>query len=301
MRVKTVVKDAANGWLDHNAPRLGAALSFYAASSLGPLLLIALAIAGAIFGRDAARNKIFADLRGLLGAPAALVVQQTIEGSSQMSSSIPATIIGVILLFVAASGVFAELHGGLNTVLGIRSQPNQGARAFVRERVVSFAMVISLGFILLVSLLLGAIMSAAGGWVGARMPGGEALWQIVASLVTFALTSVVFAVIFRLVPDKHGRWPHVLIAGAVTAGLFTLGRAGLVLYLRVGNVGSAYGAAGSVIILLMWVYFTALVVYFGAEVARALGAPPLMAEAASRPTTVVPGVNGPHGATGHQH
>lgn len=281
MRVKAIVKDAANGWLDHNAPRLGAALSFYAASSLGPLLLIALAIAGAVFGREAARNEIFTDLRGLLGAPAAAVVQQTIEGSAQMSSSIPATLLGVVLLFVAASGVFAELHGGLNTVYGVIIPTNQGVRAFLRERALSFAMVVSLGFILLISLLMGAVLTAAGGWIGGRMPGGEFLWQVLTGLVTFALTSGVFALIFRLVPDKHGRWPHMLIAGAVTAGLFTLGRAGLVFYLRIGNVGSAYGAAASVIVLMMWVYFTALVVYFGAEVARALGAPPLMADPAS--------------------
>ncbi len=269
--VKAVLLDAIRGWDAHRAPSMGAALAFYAASSLGPLLLIAVAITGIVFGRDAAQDRIFDDLRGLLGAPAALVVQQAVEGAAKPASSIIATIIGVLLLLVTASGVFGELHAGMNTIWEVKPPPRSTIWGFVRDRLISFAMVLSLGFILLMSLLLTALLAGVGTWLGGNLPGGAALWQIVSTGISFVVTSLVFALLFRFVPDLKVVWRDAVIAGAVTSGLFTVGRSALAVYFRLTHLGSAYGAAASVIVLLFWVYFFAQIVYFGAELTRALG------------------------------
>lgn len=253
---------------DDKAPRLGAALAYYTIFSIAPLLLIAIAIAGFVFGQEAAHNEISAQLGGLLGPEAANILEEMIKSAAKPKTGAWATIIGLVTLFFGASGVFMQLKDALNTIWNVEKKPAAGARGFLKERFLSIAMVCGVGFLLLVSLIFDASISAMGNYLDRQFPGAEALLQTLQLIISFVLVTALFAAIFRFLPDVRPQWRDVWSGAVFTAILFVLGKFGLSIYLGKAAFGSSYGAAGSLVILLVWVYWSAQILFFGAELTQ---------------------------------
>ncbi|HKS24245.1 MAG TPA: YihY/virulence factor BrkB family protein [Thermoanaerobaculia bacterium] len=264
-RYYLLFKQAFTEFGEDKAQRLGAALAYYTIFSLAPLLLIAISIAGMVFGREAAQGQIFGQLHGVLGAQAAAAVQEMVKGAAKPKSGSMATIIGVVTLLFGAAGVFGQLKEALNTIWNVEPPKKGGFMKLIKDRFLSFAMVFGTGFLLLVSLVLDAGVAAAGHFVGSRLPGGEALWQVVQIVLSLGVVTLLFALIFRFLPDVHPTWRDVWFGAIFTAVLFVLGKFALGLYLGKSAVGSSYGAAGSLVVLLLWVYYSAQILFFGAE------------------------------------
>jgi membrane protein len=250
---------------EDKATRLGAALAYYTVFSIAPLLLIAMAVAGLAFGREAAHKEISGQLGGLLGREAATGIEAMLKAADKPKTGTLATIIGIVTLVFGASGVFMQLKDALNTIWNVTTKKAGGVLGFIKTRFLSIAMVLGTGFLLLVSLVFDAMISAMGGYLNRRFPGGETLLQSVQLLISFALVTVLFAAIFRFLPDTHPEWRDVWLGALFTAVLFVLGKFGLSFYLGKAAFGSTYGAAGSLVILLVWVYWSAQILFFGAE------------------------------------
>ncbi len=250
---------------EDKAPRLGAALAYYTVFSIAPLLLIAIAIAGFVFGEEAAHKEISGQLGGLLGREGAKSIEEMIKSAAKPKTGMLATIVGIITLFFGASGVFMQLKDALNTIWNVAEKKAGGILGFIKQRFLSLAMVCGIGFLLLVSLIFDAMISAMGGYLNQRFPGGEALLQTLQMVISFVLVTLLFAAIFRFLPDTHPTWHDVWFGALFTAVLFVLGKFGLSLYLGKASIGSSYGAAGSLVILLVWVYWSAQILFFGAE------------------------------------
>ena len=261
----TLFKQTFTEFGEDKAPRLGAALAYYTIFSIAPLLLIAIAVAGLVFGREAAHKEISAQLGGLLGREGAKAIEEMIKSAAKPKSGAWATIIGIVTLVFGASGVFMQLKDALNTIWNVTAKKASGIKGFLKERFLSIAMVLGIGFLLLVSLVFDAIIAAMGNYLDRRFPGGEALLQSLQLLVSFVLVTVLFAAMFRFLPDVHPEWRDVWLGALFTAVLFVLGKFGLSLYLGKAAIGSSYGAAGSLVILLVWVYWSAQILFFGAE------------------------------------
>jgi membrane protein len=250
---------------EDKAQRLGAALAYYTIFSLGPILLIAVSIAGLVFGKEAAQGRIGAELQGVFGANVADQLNTMIASAHKKGSGTIAMIIGIITLIFGAAGVFGQLKDALNTIWNVEEKKSGGIMTTVRQRFLSMAMVLGVGFLLLVSLVIDAAISAMGHWISARFPGGEVLFQTLQLIVSFGVITVLFAMIFRYLPDTHVEWRDVWLGAGFTGFLFVLGKFGLGLWLGKGSIGSAYGAAGSLVILLVWIYWSAQILFFGAE------------------------------------
>jgi membrane protein len=264
-----VLRRAIAGWWNDNVPHLGAALSYYTLFSLAPILIVAMSIAGLAFGAEAVRGEIVGQIEGLVGHDGAVAVQAMLEGASKPSSSIPATIIGVITFFLGATGAFLELQTALNAIWRVKPKASPNfLRALVVDRLISFGLVVAVGFLLLTSLLVSAGLAALDKYMGQAFPGVAIIWQALNVLVSLGVISVMFAMIYKLLPDVDLTWSDVWVGGLVTAGLFTLGKFLIGLYLGTNTLASSYGAAGSVIVLLVWVYYSAQVVLLGAEFTR---------------------------------
>jgi membrane protein len=246
-------------------PRLGAALAYYTIFSLAPLLLIAIAIAGVVFGHDAAQNKIFEQLRGVLGTTTAAAMQEMVKNAAKPKAGTIATILGVVTLLLGASGVFGQLKDALNTIWDVKPKEGRGIMGMIKDRFLSFAMVFGLGFLLLVSLVIDTAIAAMGKFAGSHLPGGEALWHIVELAFSFVVVTVLMAGIFRLLPDLKIEWRDVWLGAALTSILFVLGKFALGIYFAKSAVGSSFGAAGSLVLVLLWVYYSAQILLFGAE------------------------------------
>ena len=250
-------------WTDDKVPRLGAALAYYTVFSLTPMLVIAVGIAGFFFGEEAARGHIVDQIRGLVGDQGAKAIQDMVENAGrEKASGAIATAIGLVMLLFGASGVFGELQDSLNTIWGVKPRPGRGVLGIVKDRFASFTMVIGIGFLLLVSLILSAALAALGTALGG---GEEGALHLINMLVSFAVITALFAAMYKYVPDVRIEWRDVWIGAVVTSGLFTLGKFAIGLYLGKSSVASAYGAAGSLVILLVWVYYSTQIVFFGAE------------------------------------
>lgn len=249
---------------EDKVPRLGAALAYYTIFSVGPLLLIAMAIAGLIFGQEAARGQLAGELGKVFGPEMAKSLEQMVEAAAKPDSGTLATIIGVVTLLIGASGVFGQLKDALNTIWNVEPRKGSGLRSFVMGRFLSMAMVLGIGFLLLVTLVIDTFISAAGGYLE-RMIGGEAVMQAIQLIISFAVATVLFAAIFRILPDLKIAWRDVWLGALFTSLLFVLGKWGLAVYLGKAAPGSAYGAAGSLVILLIWVYWSAQIMLLGAE------------------------------------
>jgi membrane protein len=265
----SVLKQAATEWMDDNAPTLGAALAYYTVFSLAPLLIIAIGIASLVLGQEAAQGKILDELRGLLGEQGGAAVQEMVQNAgAKESTGVLATIIGAITLLFGASGVFGQLQTSLNAVWGVQPKPGRGIKGLIKDRVLSFGFILVVGFLLLVSLVLTAALAAAGEWFGSWMPLGAAIGHVLNFVVSLAVITLLFAMIFKYLPDAKIAWPDVWAGALVTALLFTIGKFALGLYLGKSSVASSYGAAGSLIVLLLWVYYSSQILFFGAEVTQ---------------------------------
>ncbi|MBC8097783.1 MAG: YihY/virulence factor BrkB family protein [Akkermansiaceae bacterium] len=260
-----VIKTAGSNWVDDKAPRLGAALSYYTVFAIPPLFVIILFIVSLVVDPETVRTMLFAEVGGMIGEKSAEAIQSAMTAQMQSSKGIVASIIAVATLLVTATGLFVELQDALNTVWGVKAKPGQGIISFIRNRMLSFAMVMVIGFLLLVSLVVSAGLSAFGKYVSALVPGLEVLWMITNAVVSFAVVTILFAMIFKVLPDVKVRWRDVWVGAGTTALLFTGGKLLLGLYLGKSSAVSAYGAAGSLVLILLWVYYSAQILFFGAE------------------------------------
>lgn len=261
-----LLKQTANEWLEDQAPMLGAGLAYYTVFSLAPLLIIAIALAGFFLGPEAAQGRIFDELRGLLGNESARAMQDIVASASDKpSTGVFATIVGVVTLLFGASSVFGQLQLALNTVWGVKPKPGRGILGFIRTRFLSFGFIIVIGFLLLVSMMLTVTISFIVEWVGGMSETAEMLTYSTNFVLSFGIITLLFALIFRFLPDAKVAWRDVWIGAAITALLFSFGKFGLGIYLGAGAVGSSFGAAGSLIVLLVWVYYSAQILLFGAE------------------------------------
>lgn len=252
-------------------PRLGAALAYYTIFSMAPLLLISIAIAGLVFGREAAQGEIFGQLRGVLGASSAEMVQSMVSNAAKPKSGTIAAVLGIVTLILGASGVFGQLEDALNTIWDVPPKKNAGILGMLKARFLSAAMVFGIGFLLLVSLVIDTAISAAGKYAGHRLPGGEVIWQTLEQLVSLAVVTVLFAAIFRFLPDLRIAWRDVWLGAAFTSVLFVIGKFVLGIYFGKSAVGSSYGAAGALVLVLLWIYYSAQILLFGAELTQVYG------------------------------
>ena len=250
---------------EDKAPRLGAALAYYTVFSIAPLLLIAVAIAGMVFGHKAASGAIEQQLAGALGESTARAVNEMIVAASKPKSGVVATIFGVVTLLFGAAGMFGQLQDALDTIWNVEKPKTTGFIGLIKDRFLSMAMVFGIGFLLLVSLVIDAAISAMGKTIGPHIPGGETVLQMVQLIISLGLVTVLFALTFRYLPHVRVAWKDVWSGAALTSFLFVLGKFGLGLYIGKAAVGSAYGAAGSLVIILIWVYWSAQILFFGAE------------------------------------
>jgi membrane protein len=267
MRVKPVVsllKDTVNEWLDDRAMSLAASLAFYTVLSLAPLLILAVSVAGLFFGEAAARGEITQQLRDMLGPDGGAAIESILAHTKEPHANVLGTIIGVVVLLFGASGVFGELQDSLNAIWEVKSKPGRGVMGIVKARFFSFAMVLGVAFLLLVSFLLSAAINIAGKFVGSGLPGGVVLWDGVNVVISFGIITLLFALIYKVVPDVKIGWRDVWYGAAVTALLFTIGKALIGIYLGKAGVGSPYGAAGSLVVLVVWVYYSAQILFLGA-------------------------------------
>lgn len=258
-----LLKETFARWNRDNATRLSAALSYYTVFSLAPLLILAISIAGLVFGRDAAQGQIVEQLSELVGRQSAVTIQSMIEAAWRPAAGVAATVIGTFTLLLGASGVMVELKSALNRIWGAKSQ--EGFRRLVVTRLLSFGMVLVIGFLLLVSLIVSAVISALGKYLAGFLPMSEAVLQALNLALSLGVITLLFAIIYKVLPDMKIAWRDVWLGAAVTSLLFTLGKFLIGLYLGKSAVGSSYGAAGSVLVLLLWVYYSAFILYFGAE------------------------------------
>jgi membrane protein len=261
-----LLKASVSAWIADYAPSMGAALSYYTVFSLAPLLVIVLSVAGLVFGDEAVRGEVFGQIAGMMGPQAAQGVQDMLASVSKPSTGAFGTATGGVVLLIGATTVFAELQDALDRIwrAPARLKPS-GPWALVRARLLSFGMILGVAFLLMVSLVAGAAISALGKWWGGWFTGWEAVAQAIDAAVGFALTTAVFALIYKVMPRVKVGWGDVWVGAAVTALLFTLGRVLIGLYIGKTGVASGFGAAGSLAVVFVWVYYSAQVFLVGAE------------------------------------
>ena len=275
-----LLKLTAEEWLDDKAPQLGAALAYYTVLSLAPLVLILLAIIGVIFRHDPAGawTKFTEQMSYFLDKSAIQVVQDIARTASTPGKSTLATVIGIALALFGASGVFGQLQDALNTIWGVKAKPGLGIWRFLRARFLSFAMVAGVCFLLLVSLVMEALLKAFSHYIQVAMPGGLTIAVSIYLIFDFAVITTLFAMIFKILPDVKTRWKDMWVGAIITAIFFVIGKWALGLYLGSGTAASAYGAASSLVTLLLWAYYSSQILLFGAEFtqvyASEFGAPP---------------------------
>ena len=260
-----LMKDAASDWSRDRAPRLGAALAYYTVFSLVPFLVVVIAVIGLVFGEVAAQSAILSQIAELVGEQTAAAIKDMIQRANQPSTGLFATAVAVATLLIGASGVFGQLQDALNTVWGVEPKEGRGVWGFIKDRFLSFVAVLGTGFLLLVSLILSSALSAFGKWFGGLLPLPEAVLQLMNFAFSFLVVTGLFALIFKVLPDAKVAWRDVWIGAALTSALFTIGKFALGVYLGKSNVASAYGATGSLVLVLLWVYYSAQILLYGAE------------------------------------
>ncbi|MEG4802920.1 YihY/virulence factor BrkB family protein [Microcoleus sp. ARI1-B5] len=268
MNLKTVVsllKETFTQWQEDKAPTLAAALAYYTVFSLAPLLIIVIAIAGLVFGEEAAQGQIVAQLQSLIGKDGAQTVQELILKASEPKSGMIATIVGVATLLWGASNVFTNLKEALNTIWNVSPPPGRGIWGFLQDRVLSFAMILGIGFLLLVSLVISAVLAAVSYWLNNWLHLPVNIWQVVDFAISFGVVTLLFALIYKLLPDVDLAWNDVAIGAAITSVLFTIGKSLIGAYLGGSGIASTYGAAGSFVIILLWINYSAQILFLGAE------------------------------------
>jgi membrane protein len=271
---------AAKAWSNDYAPSMGAAISYYTVFSLAPLLVIVIAIAGAVFGREAVQGQISAQISGIVGEQGAKMVEGLIAASSDTDKGLVASLISIVILIIGATTVFNELQSSLDRIWKVpEDKKPSGIWGLLRERIVSFSLVLGVAFLLMVSLVVSAGLAALGSWSNGLMPGWELLLQVVNTCVSLGILSVLFALIYRFMPSTRVRWRDVWIGAFVTAVLFEVGKLAIGLYLGKSGMSESFQAAGALVVLLAWVYYAAQIFLLGAEFTKAY------ADADRRPTT----------------
>jgi membrane protein len=259
-----LVKETATEFGNDKAPRLAAALAYYAIFSLAPLLVITIAVAGFVFGEQAARGELVEQIGGAIGPQGAEMVQTMIANAGREGGGIVASILGLIALLFGASGVFIQLKDAMNTIWSIEPEAG-GLKKTIVTRIFSFAMVLTIGFLLLISLVVSALLAAVARFMEDLLPLSPWVWQLVDAAVSIAVITVLFALMFRYLPDRRIPWKNVWAGALFTAVLFVIGKFAIGLYMGQATVGSAFGAAGALAILLVWIYYSGLILLFGAE------------------------------------
>ncbi|RYE91664.1 MAG: YihY/virulence factor BrkB family protein [Myxococcales bacterium] len=261
-----MLKATASDWSEDKASRLAAALAFYTLLSLAPLLVIAVSVAGLVFGDDAARGQIAQQIGGLVGPEAGKAIEEVLaHAGDRPTAGIVSTVIGLFVLLFSASGVFGELQDSLNTIWEVEPRPGRGVMGLLRDRFFSFTMVLGVAFLLLVSLVASAGLASLGHGLEQALPGGKTVWQVLNFVLSLGVVTGLFALIYKVIPDAKVAWRDVGIGAFVTALLFTLGKFAIGLYLGHSTVASAYGAAGSVVVITVWVFYSAQILFLGAE------------------------------------
>jgi membrane protein len=266
-KIWSLLKETVEEWQRDRVDQMAAALAYYTLFSIAPLLVIAVAVAGAVFGEEAARGEIVAQIQGLLGKAGAEVVQTALANTQnpQAGNGILPTVISTLALLFGASGVFIQLQDSLNAVWNVEPSPQAGVKAVVRKRIFSFAMVITIGFILMVSLVVSAVLAGISAFTNQLFPALEVFWKVFNIGISLGVFTLLFALIYKYLPDIRIAWKDVLVGAFFTSLLFSIGKELLGFYLGNGSFGSAYGAAGSVVTVLAWIYYSVQIMLFGAE------------------------------------
>ena len=261
-----LIKDTVSGFIEHENFTRGAAIAYYTIFSIAPLLIIVIAIASFVFGHDAAEGAIVGQLSGLVGTQSGEIVQSMIQSANRGMTGIFATIIGVGTLLLTATGVLTEIQSALNAIW--KAAPSMGLLDLVRARLLSLGLIVTLGFLMLVSLVVSAGVTAFGSYLSDLFPGAQLLVSMLNWTLSFLVISLLFAAIYKILPDKPIVWRDVGVGSAVTAILFTIGKSVISLYVGSTGVASSYGAAGALLIMLLWVYYSAQIFLLGAEYTR---------------------------------
>lgn len=262
----TILKETGSSFANDNAFKLSASLSYYTIFALGPLLIIIISLAGIFFGRDAVRGKLYEQLNGLVGSPAAAQIQDIIKNIHHSHSTTAGAVIGAIILAIGATGVFTEIQGSINFIWSVRAKPKKGWLKFLMNRLISFSLVVGMGFILLVSLIVNALLNLLSAKLTELLPNYTIyLFQLINTAIIIIVITGLFSVIFKVLPDAIISWKDALIGAFFTSLLFLLGKFLIGFYLGTSNMGITYGAAASIVIILSWVYYSSLILYFGAE------------------------------------
>jgi membrane protein len=265
LRLWDLVRKTLTEWQEDKAPRLAAALAYYTAFSLAPILVIAIAVVGVVFDRQAAREQVVRQINSLAGPQGAELVDSMLNAAQDMGENVLATVFGLLALIFGATGVFGQLQDALNTMWEVAPKPQKGITGFIKKRFFSFTMVVGVGFLLLVSLAISAALSALSEWSVGLLPGLEAVMQGINFVVSLLVITLLFALVFKYVPDAEIAWWDVWLGAGVTALLFTIGKLLIGLYLGNTDVTEGFGAAGALVVILLWVYYSAQISFFGAE------------------------------------
>jgi len=267
-RTHTVLTGSLNAWIEHRAASKGAALAFYTLFSMTPILVLAIAVAGYFFGAQAAQGEIIIQVQGLVGPNGAQAIQALLAAAQDPASGLVATILASVLLLVGATSVFAELKGSLDELWGTMQSRRSSFSVLMRTRLLSFGLVLVLAFLLLISLVVSALLAVLERYAGGIWSSSGVVLSAISSLISFGVIAFLFAVIYKMLPDVQLSWRDVWTGAIFTAGLFSLGKYAIGLYLGNSAVASGFGAAGSVVALLVWVYYSAQIFFLGAEFTR---------------------------------
>lgn len=267
-RFKNIIaflKEVFTNFSDDKVMKFSASLSYYTIFSIAPILTIIISIFARVFGRDAVQNQVFGQINGLVGNEAAKQIQDMIIHTNKTGNTFLASVISIVVLVITATAIFGEIQDSINSIWGLKSKPKAGIIKLIINRLISFSLIISLGFVAMVSLVLDAAVTAVSDLL-ARIPGvGVYFVLIINYALNFAVVSFMFSVIFKVLPDAKIKWGDVIKGSILTAILFIIGKELIKLYVEKSNLATVYGAAGSIVILLVWVYYTAIILYFGAE------------------------------------
>ncbi len=260
------LKQVFSEFIEDDVLKYSASLAYYTVFSLAPVLIVIISICGALFGKEAIQGHIFGQIRGLIGSQAAIQVQETIKNIHLTGQSVFATIISVIILLIGATGIFGEVQDSLNKIWGLRLKKRKIWWKIILNRLLSFSLIISIGFVMMVSLLLNALVSAFGNFLARYFSEFSVIFiQITDSVLTFVITTFLFSLMFKVLPDAKIKWKDVFVGGIITAVFFTLGKLAIGYYLGSSNIATIYGAAGSIMIIMVWVYYSSIILYLGAE------------------------------------
>lgn len=260
-----LLRDTFNNFLADRTLRMAGALAYYSVFAMAPLILIAIGVASQFFDKQAVREQILDEIRDTVGPSAKEALTKILQDAGSANNGVVATVIGVVLLLAGASGVFAELQDALNNIWQVKPKPGLGIWELIKNRLLSVTVVLGTGFLLLVSLVLTAVLAALGNWMERHLPGSTWIWHVLNSLLSLTVVALLFAMIFKILPDAKIDWRDVWMGAVVTAVLFTIGKAIIGFYLGNSDLDKTYGTASSIVVLLTWVYYSALILLFGAE------------------------------------